>query len=327
MNLAITIVAVIVAIIVIVICLVTYSYTQIQINLNNISFAGIDWAPTSGFTLLKLAFNAITGNVLGSILSLVTGVKLNLIFALSNHGIFPVYIPDLSYVLSINGIPVGQGQNNVDTTINAGETKNIPILQDFHISSIGSTAASIVSSGGIANLQVNGIAHLKLLGLVIPIPFQYTKQFSMMDEIKSRINNSTPQNQYFNNQYNNNLPQSSTSLNQQLQTAEQKIQAVQNYQPPSQIQTVSVYTDKTSYSHGSTIMVRGVINPIISDQFVTIQIKNYLGELITTKKISPDSNGDFTIHISLPSSLSDGTYTVIANYVNAQSQTTFVLGI
>ena len=183
------IIAVIVAIIVIVISLVAYSYTQIQISLNEISFEGLDWAPTSGLTLLKLASNAITGNVLGAILSLVTGVKLNLIFALSNHGIFPVYIPNLSYTLSINGVQVGQGQSNVDITINAGETKNLPIMQDFQISSLGPTAASIASSGGMINLQVSGTAYFKLLGMTIPIPFQSTKQFSIMDGIKSQINN------------------------------------------------------------------------------------------------------------------------------------------
>ena len=181
------IIVIIVVIVVIVLGLVAYSYTQIQVNLKNISFVGLDWAPTSGFTLLKLAINAITGN-LGTVLSLITGVKLNLVFALSNHGVFPVYIPDLSYVLSINGIPVGKGQTNVDTTINAGETKSIPILQDFQVSSLGSTAASIVSSGGIVDLQVNGIAYFKLLGLNIPVSFQYTKQISLVDEIKNRIN-------------------------------------------------------------------------------------------------------------------------------------------
>lgn len=324
----IVIVAVIISIIVIVISLVAYSYTQIQISLNDISFAGLDWAPTSGLTLLKLAFNAITGNVLGSILSLVTGVKLNLIFALSNHGIFPVSIPNLSYALSINDIPVGQGQNNVDTTINAGETKNIPILQDFHISSLGSTAASIVSSGGIANLQVNGIAYFKFLGLTIPVPFQYTKQFSMVDEIKSRINSVASQNQYSSNQYSDNTSQSSTSLEQQLQAAKQKIQAIQqNYQPSQSTQIVSVYTDRTSYSHGDTVTVQGIVNPIIPNQLVTIQIQYHAGEVITNRAIAPNPNGDYTIHITLNSLLSDGKYTVIANYGSVQSQTTFVLGM
>lgn len=191
MKSILVIIVIIVAIIAIVLGLVAYSYTQIQINLNNISFVGLDWVPTSGFTLLKLAFNAITGNVLGSVLSLVTGVKLNLVFASSNHGIFPVYIPDLSYVLSINGIQVGQGRNNVDTTINAGETKSITILQDFQVNSLGATAASIASSGGMVDLQVNGTAYFKLLGLTIPVPFQYTKQISIIDEIKNRINNAT----------------------------------------------------------------------------------------------------------------------------------------
>ncbi len=189
MKPSIIITAVIVAVIGITIGLVAYSYTQIQVNLNEISFAGLDWAPISGNMLLKLAYNALTGNILSLASSLITGIKVNLIFVLSNHGVFPVYIPDLSYDLSINGVKLGQGQSNVDTTINPGETKDLPILQHFQINSLEPVAGSIVNTGGIMNLQVNGTAYFKFLGLSVPVPFQSTKQISLMDEVKKHINN------------------------------------------------------------------------------------------------------------------------------------------
>src|SRR5574337_1991884 len=124
MKPAATIGIIIGVIVAIVIGLVAYSYTQIQISLDKMSFVGFDWN-LSGFSILKGGFDILRGNLLGTILSVITGIKLNLIFGLSNHGIFPVYIPDLTYDLSVNDVKVGQGNSNVDLTINPGETKQL----------------------------------------------------------------------------------------------------------------------------------------------------------------------------------------------------------
>jgi len=88
---ATTIVVIAGIIIAIIVGLVAYSYTQIQVNLFDISFAEIDWAQTSLSTILKLELDVLTGNWLGAALSLVQDIKLNLLFGLTNHGLFPVY--------------------------------------------------------------------------------------------------------------------------------------------------------------------------------------------------------------------------------------------
>lgn len=169
--------------------LIAYSYSQIQLRLDDISIANIEWSPSSISTLLKLAVGTITGNILGTLLSLIVGVKLNLVFVLSNHGIFPVYIPNLSYDLSINDIQVGKGNSNVGITINPGESRNLLLLQDFQIKSLELVTNSIAHSNGIINLQINGTAYFKFMGMTMPIPFKSTKQFSIMDEIKNHLNN------------------------------------------------------------------------------------------------------------------------------------------
>ncbi len=174
-------------IIVIIFGLITYSYTQIQVSLNDMSFAGIDWAQASFLTLAKLGLNALTGNWIGAALTLVQGIKLNLIFGLTNHGFFPVYIPNISYDLLVNGINVGKGSGNVDITINPGETKNFPILQHILTDSLKPAVSSIIDSGGIFDLKISGIAYFKLLGLTIPIPFESTKQISIVDELKNHF--------------------------------------------------------------------------------------------------------------------------------------------
>lgn len=131
--------------------------------------------------------NALTGNWLGVAFDLIDGVNLNLIFGLSNYGIFPVYIPDLSYDLSVNGVNVGQGYTSLDATIYPGQTQEIPVLQNFQKSSLIPAVGSIVSTGGIINLHVSGTAYFKLFGLSIPIPFGVTKQVSIVDEIQKRL--------------------------------------------------------------------------------------------------------------------------------------------
>ncbi|MEX2059891.1 MAG: LEA type 2 family protein, partial [Nitrosopumilaceae archaeon] len=188
-------ISVIIGIIVIVLGLVAYSYTQIHVSLNDVSFHSIDWASFSWSTLLKLGLNLLTGNWLGAAFDLIDGINLNLIFGLSNYGVLPVYIPDLSYDLSINGIPVGSGYSTIDTTINPGETREISVLQNFQKSSLSPAVVSIIDTGGIINLHVSGTAYFKLLGLTIPIPFESTKQVSIVDEIKSRLNKEIQKNQ------------------------------------------------------------------------------------------------------------------------------------
>lgn len=164
-----------------------YSYTQIHVSLNNVSFHSIDWTSFSWSDLIKVGFDLFSGEGLGAVFDLIEGINLNLIFGLSNKGIFPVYIPDLSYDLSINDVPMGEGYATIDYTINPGETKEIPVLQNFKKSSFSPAIESMVGTGGIINLHVNGTAYFKLLGQRIPIPFESTKQISILDEIKNRL--------------------------------------------------------------------------------------------------------------------------------------------
>ena len=50
---------------------------------------------------------------------------------------------------------------------------------------------SIVNTQGMIDLKVKGTAYFNLLGLSIPIPFESSKQISIYDEIRDRINAET----------------------------------------------------------------------------------------------------------------------------------------
>lgn len=219
-------VCIVVAIIGIIFGLIAYSYTQIHVALNDVSFHSIEWASFSWSTLLSLGLNVLTGNWLGAAFDLIQGINLNLIFGLSNYGILPVYIPDLTYDLSINGVPVGEGYSTVNLTINPGETRQIPVLQNFQKSSLNPAISSIVSTGGIINLRVSGTAYFNLLGLSIPIPFESTKQVSIIDEIESRLTSEIQKNQQ------QQRSSSSKSLNLQL-SGETIIDSVYRVDPGS----------------------------------------------------------------------------------------------
>jgi hypothetical protein len=77
----------------------------------------------------------------------------------------------------------------INTTINPGETKEIPILQNFQRDSLTPTVKSIVDKNGIMDLHISGIAYFKLLILDVPIPFESTYQISIIDEAEIHLDN------------------------------------------------------------------------------------------------------------------------------------------
>ena len=171
--------------------LLYYSYTQINVELNEISFHSIDWADMTFSTLINLGLDAIAGDWLGAAIDLVDGVNLNLFFGLTNNGLLPVYIPDLSYDLLVNGINVGEGYTTIDATIYPGDGKEIPIVQNFQKSGLSPAISSIISNEGVMEIKVMGTAYFKILGLEIPVPFESTEQISIKDEIENKINSLT----------------------------------------------------------------------------------------------------------------------------------------
>jgi len=169
--------------------LVAYSYTQITVDIKGVTLDSIDWTSISVSTIIKIGLDVLRGDWIDSALALIEGINLNFIFQFSNNGILPVHIPDLSYDLSINDVYVGQGHSTINITINPGETKEIPILQNFQRDSLTPTVKSIVDRNGIMDLHISGIAYFKLLILEVPIPFESTYQISIIDEAKIHLDN------------------------------------------------------------------------------------------------------------------------------------------
>jgi len=169
--------------------LVAYSYTQITVDIKGVTLDSIDWTSISVSTIIKIGLDVLRGDWIDSALALIEGINLNFIFQFSNNGILPVHIPDLSYDLSINDVYVGQGNSTINTTINPGETKEIPILQNFQRDSLIPTVKSIVDRNGIMDLHISGIAYFKLLILEVPIPFESTYEISIIDEAEIHLDN------------------------------------------------------------------------------------------------------------------------------------------
>lgn len=175
-----------VAVSVVVIGLIAYSYTQITLNLESITYQGLDVSLSSG-SLGKAISSGITGNWLEAALDLITGIKLGLGFGLSNHGFFPVFVPDVSYDLFVNDIKIGQGQSRIGLTINPGDSKHVDDFQYIQSSSIKPAASSIIQSGGIINFKVSGTAYFDFMGQTIPVPFEATKQVNIVNELKNKF--------------------------------------------------------------------------------------------------------------------------------------------
>ncbi len=291
MKPAIVIVTVIIAIIAIVIGLIAYSYTQIQFSLESISYKGLDVSLTGG-SIVKTILNGIMGNWLGAVLDLITGVKLGLGFALSNHGFFPVYIPDVSYDLLVNDVKVGQGQSHIDKTINPGETKSIEDIQDIQFSSLKPAAASVIDSGGLINFKIRGTAYFSFLGLSVPVPFETTKQVNIVDELKSKLLGSRSQSsEYSNNSYQS-PPVTGTDIS---------IQA--SAYTATQGQTVT-FTGRLTDSNGN-----GISNQLVYvKRDISFAPDSVLGSSYT------DSNGYFSIDWPATKPITSNTANVYATF-------------
>ena len=70
--------------------MLVYSYAQVSVSLDHVGFHSIDWDLTVS-NLIMLGAKALMGDYLGSALSLIEGVNLDLVFGLSNGGLLPVY--------------------------------------------------------------------------------------------------------------------------------------------------------------------------------------------------------------------------------------------
>ena len=184
----IIVVAISISIIAILFGLIAYSYTQIHVSLSEVSSVDIELENLSWANLIKLGLDVLSGNWIAAALDVIAGINLELVFGLSNNGLLPVYIPELSYDLSINGILIGKGYSEINTTINPGEIKEIPILQNLQKNSFSPAIESIINTEGVIDIGVNGTAYFELLGQSIPIPFESTRQVSIVDEIQNQLN-------------------------------------------------------------------------------------------------------------------------------------------
>ena len=90
-------------------------------------------------------------------------------------------------------------------------------------------------------------------------------------------------------------------------------------------QSLTITTEKESYSAGEPIQIVGLVESKVSDFKVTLRVFNPMNNLITIDEL--DVNDDGTFHGEISTSIGglwekDGTYTIIANYYASEASTT-----
>ena len=168
--------------------LIFYSYSQIDVAFTEVSSVGIELEQLSFSNLVQLGIDLLSGNWLSAALNVIAGINLELVFELTNNGLLAIYIPEISYDLYINEILIGKGITEVDLTINPGQSKEIPIMQNFEKDSLSPAIDSIIDSEGMMEIMVKGVAYFEFLGQEIPLPFESIKQVSIVDEIQNQLN-------------------------------------------------------------------------------------------------------------------------------------------
>tara|TARA_B110000438_G_scaffold49486_1_gene49993 strand:+ start:272 stop:1117 length:846 start_codon:yes stop_codon:yes gene_type:complete len=90
-------------------------------------------------------------------------------------------------------------------------------------------------------------------------------------------------------------------------------------------QSLTITTEKESYSAGEPIQIVGLVESKVTDFKVTLRVFNPMNNLITIDEL--DVNDDGTFHGEISTSIGglwekDGTYTIIANYYASEVSTT-----
>lgn len=175
--------------------LFAYSYINLHVQMNDVRLLSIDWETLSWSTLVDLGLDALTGNWLDAAFGLIQGINLNLIFTLTNNGLLPVHIPDLTYDVIINGIPIGTGSSKINTIIYPGQSIEIASFQNLQKSGLAPAVKSIVDSQGQMELKVKGTAFFNILWIDVPIPFESSKNISVYNEIRNKLTAEIQKNQ------------------------------------------------------------------------------------------------------------------------------------
>ena len=94
----------------------------------------------------------------------------------------------------------------------------------------------------------------------------------------------------------------------------------------AQTSSVTVETDKDSYTAGEDIMISGTVTSVQTGQQVLIRVMNPLGALARTDPVAVAADGSWTYTFPSggPLMAASGDYRVIANYRGISQETTFV---
>ena len=91
-------------------------------------------------------------------------------------------------------------------------------------------------------------------------------------------------------------------------------------------QSLTITTEKESYSAGEPIQIVGLVESKVTDFKVTLRVYNPLNTLVDVKELEVNNDGTFAgeIYTSIdsPNWKKDGTYTIIANYYASEVATT-----
>ena len=89
-------------------------------------------------------------------------------------------------------------------------------------------------------------------------------------------------------------------------------------------QSLTITTEKESYSAGEPIQITGLVESKVSDFKVTLRVFNPMNNLITIDELDVNDDGTFNGEISTSIGglwEKDGTYTIIANYYASEVST------
>ena len=81
---------------------------KLTVNLTDVGLHSLEWTTLTWSKLVKIGLDTLSGDWFSAAFELIDGINLNFYFDLTNNGLLPVYIPDVTHEILINGISIGK---------------------------------------------------------------------------------------------------------------------------------------------------------------------------------------------------------------------------
>ena len=184
------IISIVVSILLLISLVLYYSYTNVEAEVSDFKLGD----PAISISSEKISIAIISALISNEIsipllIDVINGVNLDINMEIKNNGLIPIEIKSVKYQLYINEIDMGFNQLDLQISVPPGASRTLNFYHLIKRESLIEAVASMVESGGSANISIDGEATVSLLGINMTLPFYKKINLNLIEIIRMEILN------------------------------------------------------------------------------------------------------------------------------------------